>query len=165
MTLESLTAISPLDGRYHSRTGDLPDFVSEFALIRFRVEIMVEWFVYLADQPAIEDAEELQASTQAECRDVWRNFGMDDARAVQAIESEINHDVKAVEYFVKNKFRDLGLDESVEFVHFACTSEDVNNLAYGLMLKRVREKCLVPAVNDVLPVSYTHLTLPTILLV
>jgi adenylosuccinate lyase len=150
MTLESLTAISPLDGRYHSRTGDLPDLVSEFALIRFRVEIMVEWFVYLADQPAIEDAEELQASTQAECRDVWRNFGMDDARAVQAIESEINHDVKAVEYFVKNKFRDLGLDESVEFVHFACTSEDVNNLAYGLMLKRVREKCLVPAVNDVL---------------
>ena len=150
MTLESLTAISPLDGRYRSRTGDLSNLVSEFALIRLRVEVMVKWFVYLTNTPAIDNAAKLQASDETACHDVWRNFNIDDARAIQAIESEINHDVKAVEYFVKNRLRDLGVDENIEFVHFACTSEDVNNLAYGLMLKRVRETCLVPAISDVL---------------
>ena len=133
MTLESLTAISPLDGRYRTRTGDLSDLVSEFGLIRLRVEVMIQWFIHLANEPSIENATKLDPATEDQCRDIWRQFNIDDARTVQAIELEINHDVKAVEYFVKNKLQDLGLEECIEFVHFACTSEDVNNLAYGLL--------------------------------
>ncbi len=150
MTLESLTAISPLDGRYHARTGDLSHLVSEFALIRLRVEVMIEWFIHLANEPEIENTVKLDPATEEQCRDVWRLFDIEHARTIQTIESETNHDVKAVEYFVKDNLRDLGLDDYVEFVHFACTSEDVNNLAYGLMLKRCRQVCLLPAIEDVL---------------
>ena len=150
MTLESLTAISPLDGRYRTRTGDLSDLVSEFGLIRLRVEVMIRWFIHLANEPSIENATKLDPATEDQCRDIWRHFNIDDARTVQAIESEINHDVKAVEYFVKNKLQDLGLEECIEFVHFACTSEDVNNLAYGLLLSRSRQTCLLPAIEGVL---------------
>ena len=150
MTLESLTAISPLDGRYRTRTGDLSDLVSEFGLIRLRVEVMIQWFIHLANEPSIENATKLDPATEDQCRDIWRHFNIDDARTVQAIESEINHDVKAVEYFVKNKLQDLGLEECIEFVHFACTSEDVNNLAYGLLLSRSRQTCLLPAIEGVL---------------
>ncbi len=150
MTLEPLTAISPLDGRYRARTGELSDLVSEFALIRLRVEVMIEWFIHLANEPAIVHTAKLDPATEEQCRDVWRRFDIANARTIQTIESETNHDVKAVEYFVKDKIRDLGLDDCVEFVHFACTSEDVNNLAYGLMLQRSRQVCLLPAIEDVL---------------
>ena len=150
LTLESLTAISPLDGRYRMRTGELSDLVSEFALIRLRVEVEIEWFIHLANEPTIKDIPKLDATTEERCRDVWRHFDIDDARTIQATELEINHDVKAVEYFVKNKLRNLGLEHCIEFVHFACTSEDINNLAYGLMLKRSRQTCLLPAMEDVM---------------
>ena len=149
LPLSPLTAISPLDGRYSPRTAALAPLVSEFALIRYRVRVEVEWFLYLAALDEIDDFPELDASLQARLRRIWEGFDVDDAEQVRALEAETNHDVKAVEYFVKNAVvaADEALKPHIEFVHFACTSEDINNLAYAMMVRDARESVLLPAMN------------------
>ena len=149
LPFSSLTAISPLDGRYSKRTSALAPLVSEFALIRYRVRVEVEWFLYLAGLDEIAGLGALDASGQARLRLIWKKFDLDDAEQVRALEAETNHDVKAVEYFVKDAIAqaDAALGSRIEFVHFACTSEDINNLAYAMMVRDARESVLLPAMD------------------
>ena len=144
-----LTAISPLDGRYSTRTSVLAPLVSEFALIRYRVRVEIEWFLCLAALDEVAGLPALDSPRQARLRQIWEDFDVDDAKHVRALEAETNHDVKAVEYFVKNAVVrvDEALKPHLEFVHFACTSEDINNLAYALMMHDARELVLLPAMD------------------
>ncbi len=136
MELSALTAVSPVDGRYGSKTADLRDVFSEYGLIRFRVEVEVRWLQKLAAHPQITEVPALSADADALLNSIVDNFGPEDAQAVKNIERTTNHDVKAVEYFIKDKFKDNAELMAInEFVHFACTSEDINNLSHALMLK------------------------------
>lgn len=144
----TLMAISPLDGRYRNRLEVLAPLVSEFGLIRNRVRVEVEWFIHLASIEAIGDLPSLSAKDIDALRSIWQSFSASDAAAVREIEATTNHDVKAVEYFVKAKLETVpGLAAHTEFVHFACTSEDINNLSYALMLQSARDDVLLPAMN------------------
>ncbi len=136
MELSALTAVSPVDGRYGSKTADLRDVFSEYGLIRFRVEVEVRWLQKLAAHPEISEVPPLSTDANALLNSIVDNFGIEDAQAVKNIERTTNHDVKAVEYFIKDKFKDNAELMAInEFVHFACTSEDINNLSHALMLK------------------------------
>lgn len=141
----SLLAISPLDGRYQSKLDDLRPFVSEFGLIRYRVLVEVRWLEALAAAPGVPEVAPFSAGARAHLDALLADFSAKDAAAIRQIEATTNHDVKAVEYWIKEK---LGghpeLAASLEFVHFACTSEDINNLSYALMLKDVRDRVVVP---------------------
>ena len=146
--LSSLTAVSPLDGRYRRRVEALAPLVSEFGLIRFRVMVEIEWFLHLAATPEIAELPSLDAGRADACRAVYLDFTVADAERIRGIEARTNHDVKAVEYFVKERLAALdGLAPHVEFVHFACTSEDISNLAYALMLRDARREVLLPAMS------------------
>ena len=138
-----------MDGRYARRTAALAPLVSEFGLIRYRVRVEVEWFLYLAGLDEIPELPPLDAPRQARLRHIWENFDVDDAQEVRALEAETNHDVKAVEYFVKRAIAraDQALEPRIEFVHFACTSEDINNLAYAMMMRDARQSVLLPAMD------------------
>jgi len=136
MELSALTAVSPVDGRYGSKTADLRDVFSEYGLIRFRVEVEVRWLQKLAAHSQITEVPALSAEADALLNSIVDNFGPEDAQAVKTIERTTNHDVKAVEYYIKDKFKDNAELMAInEFVHFACTSEDINNLSHALMLK------------------------------
>ncbi|MGH1461138.1 MAG: adenylosuccinate lyase [Neptuniibacter sp.] len=136
MELSALTAVSPVDGRYGGKTADLRDVFSEYGLIRFRVEVEVRWLQKLAAHPEITEVPPLSADANALLNSIVDDFGTEDAQAVKNIERTTNHDVKAVEYFIKDKFKDNAELMAInEFVHFACTSEDINNLSHALMLK------------------------------
>jgi adenylosuccinate lyase len=139
----SLTAISPVDGRYRRRTRELEAYFSEFALIRYRVRVEVEWYISLAANPEIESPKPLSAATARKLRAIYASFSLADARRVKALEAETNHDVKAVEYFVKERLAAIEPSLPVEMVHFACTSEDINNLSYALILKEFSENELL----------------------
>jgi adenylosuccinate lyase len=146
-----LEAISPLDGRYAEKTAGLRPIASELGLIRRRVEVEVRWFQHLAAQPEIAELPPLSEASGAFLDDLVNGFGAKDAEHVKGIERRTNHDVKAVEYFLKERFRERPeLAPHVEFIHFGCTSEDVNNLAYGLVLRQAREACLLPEVDGLL---------------
>ena len=148
MNLEELTAISPLDGRYRRRVTALAPIVSEFGLMRCRVRVEVAWFLHLAALDGVPELPPLNAAQKASLNALWQRFDLADAQAIRATEAQTNHDVKAVEYFVKDAVRRIdGLADHVEFVHFGCTSEDINNLAYGLMLREAREAVLAPAMQ------------------
>jgi len=150
MELSSLTAISPLDGRYGSKTIPLRAIFSEFGLIRARVEVEIRWLQRLADHQGIAEVPAFSAATNAQLNAIVSEFSEDDALRIKKIEATTNHDVKAVEYFIKEKFE--GNDELqavTEFVHFACTSEDINNLSHGLMLKAGRDDVVVPMMKEV----------------
>lgn len=143
MELSALTAVSPVDGRYGSKTADLRDVFSEYGLIRFRVEVEVRWLQKLAAHKQIAEVPVLSAEADALLNSIVDNFGPADAQAVKDIERTTNHDVKAVEYFIKDKFKDNAELMAInEFVHFACTSEDINNLSHALMLKHGLEVVL-----------------------
>ena len=136
MELSALTAVSPVDGRYGSKTADLRDVFSEYGLIRFRVEVEVRWLQKLAGHTQISEIPPLSDEANALLNSIVDNFSEEDALAVKNIERTTNHDVKAVEYFIKEKFSDNAELLAInEFVHFACTSEDINNLSHALMLK------------------------------
>ena len=136
MELSALTAVSPVDGRYGSKTADLRDVFSEYGLIRFRVEVEVRWLQKLAAHTQISEVPPLSAEANALLNSIVDNFSEEDALAVKNIERTTNHDVKAVEYFIKDKFNNNAELLAInEFVHFACTSEDINNLSHALMLK------------------------------
>ncbi|MBF0154441.1 MAG: adenylosuccinate lyase [Magnetococcales bacterium] len=150
MELSALTALSPLDGRYGSKVGDLRGLFSEFGLIRFRVLVELRWLEALAAEPHIPEVPSFDTTT----RDLWVTIGRDfserDARRVKEIEAVTNHDVKAVEYFLKERLVDTPAAPLTEFLHFACTSEDINNLAHGLMLHEARQNILLPVMDRVI---------------
>ncbi len=136
MELTALTAVSPVDGRYGSKTADLRPIFSEYGLIRFRVEVEVRWLQRLAAHEAITEVPALSAEANSLLNDLVANFSVEDAEQIKSIERTTNHDVKAVEYFIKDKISaNAELQAITEFVHFACTSEDINNLSHALMLK------------------------------
>ncbi len=132
----SVTAISPIDGRYAAQTEDLAQEFSEFALIKYRVHVEVEWLLFMADHPGIIDVRVFTADEQAALRAIVREFDPAQAERVKAIEATTRHDVKAVEYFLQEKLHGTSLADAIPFIHFCCTSEDINNLAYALMLQQ-----------------------------
>ena len=135
-----LTALSPIDGRYASKADSLRPYLSEFGLIKARVTVEIRWLQSLADNEAIGELAAFDADTNAFLNSIVDDFSEADAQAIKDIEATTNHDVKAVEYFIKDKFRGQdALIDSLEFIHFACTSEDINNLSYALMLKDSRD--------------------------
>ena len=137
MEFSSLTAISPVDGRYANKVEGLRRLVSEFGLIRHRVEVEVRWLQALAANPGISEVPRFGEAEKQRLERFIRDFGLEQASRVKEIESTTNHDVKAVEYFLKEEITGVPELEAVsEFIHFACTSEDINNLSYGLMLLR-----------------------------
>src|SRR5690554_5436240 len=155
MNLSSLTAISPIDGRYGDKTQALRPMFSEFGLIRARVEVEIRWLQCLSAHPEIPEVPEFDAATQAFLDAIVSDFSEADAERVKTIERTTNHDVKAVEYLIKEKFdavadRHPVLKQVSEFVHFACTSEDINNLSHGLMLKQGRDQVLLPAMTSII---------------
>jgi adenylosuccinate lyase len=148
MQLDQLTAISPLDGRYRARLGELANLVSEFGLQRYRVRVELRWFAHLANEPNIPELPPLTRNAHATIDSVDAHFCAADGERIKAIERTTNHDVKAVEYFVKERLAKCpDLAPHIEFVHFACTSEDINNLAHALTLKDAREGLLLPQMD------------------
>ncbi len=148
MTLTTLTALSPLDGRYHGKVEALRRHFSEFGLIRQRVLIEIEWFKALAAERGIEEIAPLSAATVAQLERVIAQFSELDAEQVKAIEHRTNHDVKAVEYWLREKLSaNPETADKLEFIHFACTSEDINNLSHALMLKSGRDQVLLPTLD------------------
>jgi adenylosuccinate lyase len=148
MPVSALTALSPLDGRYQAKVAPLRELFSEYALIRFRVRVEVEWLKALAAEPRIAEVKSFSPATLAQLDELVTGFSEADGEAVKAIEARTNHDVKAIEYFLKDR---LGGNEEiarvVEFIHFACTSEDINNLCHALMLKSAREQVMLPGLD------------------
>ena len=136
MKIDTLKALSPLDGRYSQLNNDLRDVLSEYGLIKYRVRVEIEWFIHLSKQKDIPDLPILTIKDTAYLNDLIYDFSEKDASAIKKIEKRTNHDVKAVEYYLKDKFlKSSKLSKYLEFIHFACTSEDINNLAYSLMIK------------------------------
>jgi adenylosuccinate lyase len=151
MELNALTAISPVDGRYGSRSGELRDIFSEFGLIKYRVIVEVRWLQQLSNIAAIAEVPTLSADANRALDAIVQNFNMADAMRVKEIERTTNHDVKAVEYLLKEKVSNIPELAAVsEFIHFACTSEDINNLSHGLMLKTARDTVLLPLCDELI---------------
>jgi adenylosuccinate lyase len=151
MNLTALTALSPLDGRYADKCDALRNIFSEYGLIRFRTVVEVRWLQALAGHPGIEELPAFDNKTNAFLDALLHAFSPADAERIKAIEKTTNHDVKAIEYFLKEKFSGhSSLKTASEFIHFACTSEDINNLAYGLMLAQARNDCLAPVMEQML---------------
>jgi len=151
MELSALTAISPVDGRYGSKTSDLRPIFSEFGLTKYRVTVEVRWLQKLSATKAIEEVPAFSDAANQALDKIVSEFSEEDALRIKNIEATTNHDVKAVEYFLKEKISDNAeLHAVTEFIHFACTSEDINNLSHGLMLKECRELILLPVIDDIL---------------
>ena len=147
MLLNELTAISPVDGRYRNKTRQVAQYFSEYGLIKFRVHIEVEYFIALVEQPLPQLAN-FDKNIIPKLRLIVEQFSEEDAKTIKETEKVTNHDVKAVEYFLKEKFEALGLSESKEFIHFGLTSQDVNNTATPLLLKTALEKEYLPMLNE-----------------
>lgn len=151
MDLSSISALSPVDGRYGSKTASLRPYFSEFGLIYNRVLVEVRWLQQLASHPQIEEVSPLSDAANALLEDLIANFDESQAQRVKDIESVTNHDVKAVEYYIKEQFKDNAELHAInEYVHFACTSEDINNLSHGLMLKTGLDAVILPEMRQVL---------------
>ena len=148
--INTLDAISPVDGRYASKTSRLRAFTSEHALIYYRVLVEVNWFKFLAAKKGIPELPALNAQGDEVLDQLINSFSKKDSEEIKKLEAKTNHDVKAVEYFLKSRFlksKDEALIDASEFVHFACTSEDINNLAYALMLRDARDQIMVPEIS------------------
>ncbi|MGV3505580.1 MAG: adenylosuccinate lyase [Adhaeribacter sp.] len=148
MDLNLLTAISPVDGRYRSQLQDLAPYFSEFGLIHYRVRIEMEYFIALCELP-LPQLQEVDPALFPQLRQIYTDFSQQDAQTIKDLEKTTNHDVKAVEYFIKKKFDDLGLGAYKEFIHFGLTSQDINNTAIPLSIKEASEAVLVPAYQQV----------------
>lgn len=149
MEFNSLSAISPVDGRYRNITKTLEDFFSEAALIRYRVLVEVEYFIALCELP-LPQLSSFNRDLFDELRTIYMNFTLEDAKAIKHIEKITNHDVKAVEYFIKEKFDKLGLTEQKEFIHFGLTSQDINNTAIPFSLKDAMSETMFPIFTEIL---------------
>lgn len=147
MQLDSLTAISPIDGRYRSKCEKLDQYFSEYALIRYRVKVEVEYFIALCRLP-LPQLEGVAPSTLEELRSIYKEFSLTDARRIKEIESVTNHDVKAVEYFLKERFDALGLEAYKEFIHFGLTSQDINNTSVPMSVKDALHEVYLPLLRE-----------------
>ncbi|NOT69094.1 MAG: adenylosuccinate lyase [Methylophilaceae bacterium] len=151
MELTSLNALSPLDGRYQAKLDPLRPYFSEYALIRFRALVEIEWLKALAAEPTLAEIAPFSAYTLEELDTKISRFGEAEAEQVKTIEARTNHDVKALEYWLKEHFDgNAEIRKASEFIHFACTSEDINNLSHGLMLKNAREQVMLPMLDQVI---------------
>ncbi|MDQ6646857.1 MAG: adenylosuccinate lyase [Pseudomonadota bacterium] len=165
MSSHALTALSPLDGRYASKVEALRPIFSEFGLMHRRVQVEIDWLLALAADPGIVELPAFGATQIETLKAIAQKFTMEDGARIKAIEATTNHDVKAVEYFIKEKIgADAGLAQAKEFVHFACTSEDINNLSYALMLHDARKTVLLPQLDAVIAnlreLAHAHAGLP-----
>ncbi|MFA5075861.1 MAG: adenylosuccinate lyase [Patescibacteria group bacterium] len=151
-TLNSLQTISPLDGRYANQIGKLAGYFCEGALMKYRVLVEVEYLLALGREPQIKEVKRYNSQETKKIVNLYIKFCLADAERIKEIEKTTNHDVKAVEYFIKEKLTALKITKNLEFVHFGLTSEDVNNLAYTLMLRNGVEKEIIPAIEDILKV-------------
>jgi adenylosuccinate lyase len=149
MILNSLTAISPIDGRYHNKTKELQKFYSEFGLIRYRVLVEIQYFISLTNLK-IRGLEDFPKNRIQELESIFQNFNEDDANWIKETEKTTNHDVKAVEYFLKDKMLELGLDKYLEFIHFGLTSQDINNTSVPLSLKEGLSEVYLPLLNQLI---------------
>ena len=149
MALSSLTAVTPIDGRYYNNTHELSAFFSEFALIKYRVRVEVEYFIALSDS-GIAQLQQFDKTLNEKLRDIYRNFSEEDAIWIKNTEKVTNHDVKAVEYFLKDQFEKLGLQDYLEFIHFGLTSQDINNTAIPLSWKEAIKESYTPAIQELL---------------
>ena len=147
MNLSELTAISPIDGRYRNKIQELAAYFSEFALIKYRVHVEIEYFIFLVEQQ-IPEVKDFDHKDFFRLRDIHQKFSTDDAQRVKEIEKTINHDVKAVEYFLKSKFDEFGFGKYKEFIHFGLTSQDINNTAIPLSLKEFMHEHFIPAIGN-----------------
>ena len=149
MKISTIKALSPADGRYAQKVNDLRDIFSEFGLIRFRVLVEVRWLQCLSDEPAVPELEPLTSVMKDVLNHIIDDFSIDDAERVKKIEATTNHDVKAVEYFIRERLGDGPETQALkDFLHFGCTSEDINNLSYALMLRTARTNVLLPLMKD-----------------
>ena len=152
--MNSLKAISPVDGRYFRQTEPLTNYFSEYALIRYRIFVEVEYFIALCEIP-LPQLSSIDKKHFESLRNIYRNFVEADATAIKEIEKTTNHDVKAVEYFIKNKFEQLGLSKYKEFIHFGLTSQDINNTAIPISIKEAMQQVLLPALANVIDILKT----------
>ena len=165
MSTHALTALSPLDGRYASKAESLRPIFSEYGLMHRRVHVEIEWLLALGAEPAIAELPAFAPAQIATLKAIATDFSVEDGSRIKAIEATTNHDVKAVEYFIKERIgADPALAQAKEFVHFACTSEDINNLSYALMLRDARTEVLLPAFDKIIAtlrtLAHTHAALP-----
>jgi adenylosuccinate lyase len=157
MSLSALTALSPLDGRYHSKVDALRNHFSEFGLIRYRVLIEIEWLKALSQEGRIQELPPFSAATVTKLDQLAAQFSEADAEEIKLIERTTNHDVKAIEYWLRKKLSDnKETADKLEFIHFACTSEDINNLSHALMLKSGRNEVMLPALDTVIKRMREH---------
>lgn len=151
MSISSLMTISPLDGRYQDKLQCVRPIFSEYGLMKFRIQVEIRWLQMLAEHAKLPELPPLSHHANAVLNSIIEDFSEQDATRIKHIESGINHDVKAVEYFIKERIaNNPELAAISEFIHFGCTSEDINNLAYGLMLNAARQQCILPALDDIL---------------
>src|SRR5215470_674636 len=149
--LSALTALSPLDGRYREKLTALAEHFSEYGLIRDRIRVELAWLQALSDEPRIGEVAPFAPATRTLLEEAISGFGPADAERVKTIERTTNHDVKAMEYWMKQRFASVPeIARASEFIHFACTSEDINNLAYALMIAEARRAVLVPQIEELL---------------
>ena len=150
MDLSLLTAVSPIDGRYRNKIAELDQYFSEYALIKYRVEVEIEYFISLCQipMPLLEDIN--REEIFVELRKIYTDFSLEDAAKVKEIEAVTNHDVKAVEYFIKEKIQDLDLGKATEFIHFGLTSQDINNTAIPMLLKNSVEEVYIPMLSEII---------------
>lgn len=148
MDLNPLTAISPVDGRYHSQTQPLAEYFSEFGLIKYRVMVEIEYFIALCELP-LPHLKDFDHRHFEKLRAIAESFSNTDAEEIKSIEKDTNHDVKAIEYFLKEKFKNLGAGDYIEFIHFGLTSQDINNTSIPLSLKNGLEQVYLPLLNEV----------------
>jgi len=154
-----LRAISPLDGRYRKNLGKLESIFSEHALMKYRTTVEIRWLQFLAEQKVLPELQPFSQTANAFLNHLIENFDGESSIAIKKIEDTINHDVKSIEYFLKEKIeKETGLAHAIEFIHFGCTSEDINNLAYALMLQCARKECLLPDLNNLISIlkNFAH---------
>ena len=151
MQLSELTAITSVDGRYHSKTKQFGHIFSEYGLIRHRLLVELKWLIHLSQTEGIDEVKPMSQKDIDWVMAIFDNFTPAEAQKVKDIEATTNHDVKAVEYYIKNQLdAHEGLSHIKEFVHFACTSEDINNLSYALMLKAARDTVFIPTIQGII---------------
>lgn len=148
--IHPLESISPIDGRYRSQISELADYFSERALMQYRIQIEVQYFMALAKEPAVKEVRRLTKAEQAKLHSVYEKFSLKDAERIKEIEATTKHDVKAIEYFIKQRLQRTSLKSVIEFIHFGLTSEDVNNLAYSLMLRDAIHTVYIPQVQHLI---------------
>ncbi|MFL2705878.1 MAG: adenylosuccinate lyase [Gammaproteobacteria bacterium] len=171
MSINNLYSISPVDGRYSSAVKELNSLFSEYGLIKFRLLVEIEWFLHLSNEKSITNFSPISNINKKKLRDIYKNLTLKDSNKIKRIEKKTNHDVKAIEYYLKEEISKIPrLEKDLVFIHFACTSEDINNLAYSLMIKEASSKIILPKVrkliekikklsrkfSSVAMISYTH---------